>query len=142
LNSLLAASKGVVGGQQARLTDIEIEIKASGSRAQSIHRDSRRAALPTGQKSIRVDVLASFPVAWLSSRFAAHTRHLNIAFPTSCVVLSVQKVLSGFGRVGRLRLMGKYTDHRLVARPEPDNTFWTDYLCLPGHAERRTRHQA
>jgi len=22
--------------------------------------------------------------------------------------------------------MGKYIDHRLVARPESDNTFWTD----------------
>ena len=42
------------------------------------------------------------------------------------VVLSVQKVLSGSGRVGGLRLVGKYIDHRLVARPEPDNTFWTD----------------
>jgi len=41
-------------------------------------------------------------------------------------VLSVQKVLSGSGRSGRLRLMEKYISHRLVARPEPDNTFWTD----------------
>jgi len=40
--------------------------------------------------------------------------------------LAVQKVLSGSGRAGRLRLMEKYIDHRLVARPEPDNTFWTD----------------
>jgi len=40
--------------------------------------------------------------------------------------LSVQKVLSGFGPAGRLRLMGKYIGRRLVARPEPDNTFWTD----------------
>jgi len=41
-------------------------------------------------------------------------------------VLAVQKVLSGSGRAGRLRLMGKYIGHRLVARPELDNTFWTD----------------
>jgi len=41
------------------------------------------------------------------------------------LVLSVQKVFSGSGRVGRLRLVGKYIDHRLV-RPEPVNTFWTD----------------
>jgi len=34
--------------------------------------------------------------------------------------------LSGSDRAGRLRLMGKYIGHRLVARPEPDNTFWTD----------------
>ena len=43
-----------------------------------------------------------------------------------CKVLSSQKVLSGSGRAGSLRLMGKYIDHRLVARPEPDNTFWDD----------------
>ena len=41
-------------------------------------------------------------------------------------VVSVQKVLSGTGHAGRLRLMGKYIDHRLVARPQPDNIFWTD----------------
>jgi len=41
-------------------------------------------------------------------------------------MLTSQKVLSGSGRAGRLRLMGKYIDHRLVARPEPDNTFRTD----------------
>jgi len=41
-------------------------------------------------------------------------------------VIAVQKVLSGSGRTGRLRLMGKYIGHRLVARPELDNTFWTD----------------
>jgi len=41
-------------------------------------------------------------------------------------VLSVRKVLSGSGRAGRLRLMGKYIGHRLVARPQMDNTFWTD----------------
>jgi len=41
-------------------------------------------------------------------------------------VLSSQKLLSSSGRAGRLRLMGKYIDHRLVARTEPDNTFWTD----------------
>jgi len=44
--------------------------------------------------------------------------------------LSSQKVLSGSARAGRLRLMGnmmgKYIDHRLVAPPEPDNTFWDD----------------
>ena len=44
--------------------------------------------------------------------------------------LSSQKVLSGSGRAGRLRLMGKYIDHRLVARPEPDNTFWDDTSTL------------
>jgi len=38
--------------------------------------------------------------------------------------LAVQKVLSGSGRDGKLRLMGKYFGHRLVARPELDNTFW------------------
>jgi len=32
--------------------------------------------------------------------------------------------------------MGRYIDHRLVARPELDNTFWTDYLSLPSQAER------
>jgi len=41
-------------------------------------------------------------------------------------VLAVQKVLSGSGRARRLRLMGKYIGHRLVARQELDNTFWTD----------------
>jgi len=41
------------------------------------------------------------------------------------MVLAVQKVLSGSGRAERLRLMGKYIGHRLVARPELDNTFWT-----------------
>ena len=42
------------------------------------------------------------------------------------LLLAVQKVLSGSGRAGRLRPMGKYIGHRLVARPELDNTFWTD----------------
>jgi len=42
------------------------------------------------------------------------------------LVLPVQKVLSSSGRAERLRLMGKYIGHRLVARPELDNTFWTD----------------
>ena len=50
-------------------------------------------------------------------------------------VPAVQKVLSGSGRAGRLRLMGKYIGHRLVARPELDNTFWTNctatfFSCL------------
>jgi len=40
--------------------------------------------------------------------------------------LTVQKVFSGSGRAGRLRFMGKYIGHRLVARPELDNTFWSD----------------
>jgi len=42
------------------------------------------------------------------------------------MVLSVQKLLSGSGRAGTLRHMGKYLGHRLAARPELDNTFWTD----------------
>jgi len=46
-------------------------------------------------------------------------------FPTY-VILSIQKVLSGSGRAGRLPLMGKYICHRLLARPKLDNTFWTD----------------
>ena len=41
-------------------------------------------------------------------------------------VLAVQKVLSGSGRARRLRLMGKYIAHRLVARSELDSTFWTN----------------
>jgi len=41
-------------------------------------------------------------------------------------VLAVEKVLYGSGRAGRLRLTGKYISHRLVARPELDNNFWTD----------------
>ena len=49
----------------------------------------------------------------------------------TCLVLSVQKVLSGSGRPTRLRLRGKYIGHRLVARPEPDNTFCTDSTLLP-----------
>ena len=42
------------------------------------------------------------------------------------LALSSQKVLSGSCRAGRLRFMGKYIDHRLVARPEPHNTFSDD----------------
>jgi len=45
-------------------------------------------------------------------------------------VLAVQKVLSGSGRARRLRLMEKYIGHRLVARPELDNTFWTDSTII------------
>jgi len=41
-------------------------------------------------------------------------------------VLSAQKVLSGSGHTGRLHLMEKYIGHLLVARPEPENTFWID----------------
>jgi len=48
------------------------------------------------------------------------------------MVRSVQKVLSGSGRAGALRLMGKNIVHRLVARSELDNTFWTDSTM---HAE-------
>jgi len=40
-------------------------------------------------------------------------------------ILLVQKVLSSSGRAVKLRLMGKYNDYRLVARPELDNTFGT-----------------
>jgi len=47
------------------------------------------------------------------------------------MVLSVQKVSSCAGRAGRLRLMGRYIDHRLVARSEPDNTFWDDITISP-----------
>jgi len=51
-------------------------------------------------------------------------------------VLAVQKVLSGSGRAGRLHLMWKYIGHRLVARPELDNTLWTDSnLFFIGHTE-------
>jgi len=39
-------------------------------------------------------------------------------------VLAVQKVLTGSGSARRLRLMKEYFGHRLVARPELDNTFW------------------
>ena len=46
--------------------------------------------------------------------------------PFRAPVLAVQKVLSGSGRARRLRLMGKYIGHRLVARPQPDNTFCSD----------------
>jgi len=41
--------------------------------------------------------------------------------------------------------MGKYIDHRLVARPEPDNTFWDDstgsipcMMALPDSCESRS----
>jgi len=44
-------------------------------------------------------------------------------FFLSMIVLSSQNVLSGSGRTRRLRLMGRYIDHRLLAQPEPD---WTD----------------
>jgi len=40
-------------------------------------------------------------------------------------VLLVQKILCSTNRAGRLRLMGKYVEHRLVARLEQDNTFRT-----------------
>ena len=39
--------------------------------------------------------------------------------------------VSSSGRAGRLRLMGKYIDHRLVARPELDISFWTDSSMAP-----------
>jgi len=41
-------------------------------------------------------------------------------------ILAYQSKRSGSGRAGRLRLMGKYIGHCLLARPELDNTFWTD----------------
>jgi len=50
-------------------------------------------------------------------------------------VLAVQKVLSGSGRAGRFRRIGKYIGHRLVARPELDNTFWTAITTSPHKAE-------
>jgi len=33
--------------------------------------------------------------------------------------------------------MGKYIDHRLVARPELDNTLWTDNTCSSNQSQRR-----
>ena len=49
-----------------------------------------------------------------------------LKFNQSFIVLTVQKLLSGSGRAGKLRLMEKYIGHRLVARRELDNTYWTD----------------
>jgi len=46
-------------------------------------------------------------------------------------LLSVLKVLSGSSRAGRLRRTRKYIDHRLVIRPEPDNTFGTASTISP-----------
>ena len=62
--------------------------------------------------------------------FRYHSRWLQKGgtFFLSMIVLSVQKLLFSSGPIGGLRLMGKYIDHRLVARPEPDNTFWTDSM--------------
>jgi len=73
--------------------------------------------------------------------FIPLSRHISyIRKRFSTFVLSVQNVLSGSGRA-ELRLMGKCIGHRLVAPPEPDNTFWTDstiinfltkrYSCTP-----------
>jgi len=56
------------------------------------------------------------------------------------VGLSVQKVLSGSGRAGRLRLMGIYICHRLVARSEPDNTFWTDKYTAGAEKARQSSY--
>jgi len=47
----------------------------------------------------------------------------------SCTSLT-KFLVSGSGRARRLRLTGKCISHRLVARPEPDNTFWTDSTSL------------
>jgi len=41
---------------------------------------------------------------------------VNLSSNCRPVVISVQKVLSAFGHEGRLCLLGKYIDHRLVAR--------------------------
>jgi len=57
-------------------------------------------------------------VDWISTIF------YSIRFETRWFVLAVQKVLSGSGRARRLRLMGRYIGHRLVARLELDYTFW------------------
>jgi len=43
-------------------------------------------------------------------------------------VLPVEKVFSGSGRAGGLRLTGKNIGHRLAARPVQDDTFWTDSI--------------
>jgi len=56
-------------------------------------------------------------------------------------VLSVQKVLSGSGRAGRLRLVRKFIGHRLVARPKLDNTFWTDSTSNLGALARLKRYE-
>ena len=58
--------------------------------------------------------------------------------PLETDVLSFQKVLSGSGRARRLRLMGKYIDHRLIARTEPDNTFWDDSTDWNVREEQRS----
>jgi len=41
------------------------------------------------------------------------------------MVQLIQKVLHGYDVLGRRHFIGKYINHRLVARPEPGNTFWT-----------------
>ena len=52
--------------------------------------------------------------------FVTHWRYSG-SILVYCMVLSVQKVLSSSFRAGRLRLMGRYISHHLVARSETDN---------------------
>jgi len=56
----------------------------------------------------------------------ASQRGRNRTLPFGLIVLSVRKVLSGSRRARRPSLMEKYIGHRLVARSELNNTFWTD----------------
>jgi len=51
---------------------------------------------------------------------------------TDLNVLFVQKVLSSSGCPRRLHLKGKYIGQRLFARPELDNSFWTEARSTMG----------
>ena len=73
---------------------------------------------------LRFNAMHSISSAYAMLSSSSATTPKFVLFPER--VLAVQKVLSGSGRAGRLRLMGKYIGHRLVARSELDNTFWTD----------------
>jgi len=82
-------------------------------------------------------LVAYFCEACLKDQFPLN-KHTKLRFSLDETylekVLSVQKLLSGSGHAGRLRLMEKYIGHRLVARPAPDNTFWTDSTAVYANA--------
>jgi len=61
---------------------------------------------------------------WGNTLTTALLHDLNWTIPFGTIVISVQKVLSGFSRATRRWSMYFPTRRSLPARPEPDNAFW------------------
>ena len=72
-----------------------------------------------------------------SARQTEHRQHslrecIGIAYSLLCrgSILLLLELLFGSGLIEKLRLRGKYIDHRLVTRPEPGKAFGSAFELL------------